>query len=219
MRMRASRMIPVAAVAALASVLVAGPAQADDISVLTTGGVGGTNVAVDSVLTASLTSGGVAFFATASGGTSGVSCTTSTFTATVTANPTAPGTAEESVTGQTFSGCTSNVTGTTGVNSVTVTSLPMAATVASDGTVTVGSTAAPVTTTIVLTTILGSITCNFSATNGSITGVSSNTDNSIGFSNQPFTKASGSILCPTAGYFTATYAPVADATGAAVFVN
>jgi hypothetical protein len=216
--MRASRILPVAAVAAMSTVLFGAPAFADTGAVLTTGSAGGENVVVGDSLTASLVSGGVAFFATASGGTSGVSCSTSTFSASVTANPAAPGTAAESITGQTFSGCTSNVTGTTGVNSVTVTSLPMAATVASDGTVTVGSTAAPVTTTISLKTLLGSITCNYSATNGSITGTASNANNSIGFSNQSFTKASGSILCPANGFFTATYSPILDGT-APVFVN
>jgi hypothetical protein len=216
--MRASRILPVAAVAAMSTVLFGAPAFADTGAVLT---AGGQNVAVGDTLSASLVSGGVAFFATSSGGTSGVSCSVSTFSASVSGNPAAPGTASESITGQTFGTCTSNVVGTTGVNGVTVTSLPMVTTVASDGTVTVGSTAAPVTTSIKLRTLLGSITCGYTAANGSISGVASNTNNSIAFANQPFNKASGSVLCPSNGYFTATYSPITDNTagGAAVVVN
>ena len=220
--MRASRILPIAGVAVLSAVLFGAPAQADEVAVLTTGSAGGASVAAGDVVSAALVSGGVAFFANASGGTSGVSCAASSFTATVTGNPTAPGPATESITAQTFGSCTSNVAGTTGVRSVKVNSLPIAATVASDGAVTVGGTATPVSTTIVLSTLLGSVTCNYSATNGSISGVASNTDNSIAFTNQSFTKASGSILCPANGFFTATYGPVLDVTadGApAIFVN
>ena len=54
-----------------------------------------------------------------------------------------------------------------------------------------------------------------------MTGVVSNTDNSITFTNQQFDLESGSSLCFANGFFTATYAPVEDTTagGAAVFVN
>jgi len=40
--------------------------------------------------------------------------------------------------------------------------------------------------------------------------VSSNSDTSLTFTNQVFTKVSGSLLCAGKGYFTATYAPVVD---------
>ena len=213
--MRASRTAPIAALAALALALVASPARADDpATVLTTGAAGtdGANVVVGDVLNASVAAGTTANFATASGGTTGVKCAVSAFTATVTDNPVAPGVASESTTGHTFSSCTANIVGVTKVNSVTVNNLPFGTTVDSaTGAVTVTGTAtAPIQTTLSLGTILGSITCVFQATNGSIVGVTSNTDNSIAFTDQPFTKTSGSILCPSAGFFTATYAPVQD---------
>ena len=213
--MRASRTAPIAALAALALALAASPARADDpASVLTTGAAGtdGTNVAVGDVLNASVAAGTTANFATAAGGSTGVKCAVSAFTATVTDNPVAPGVAGESTTGHTFSSCTANIFGVTKVNSVTVNNLPFGTTVDSaTGAVTVsGSATAPIQTTLSLGTILGSITCVFQATNGSISGVASNTDNSISFTDQAFTKTSGSGLCPSSGFFTATYAPVQD---------
>jgi hypothetical protein len=89
--------------------------------------------------------------------------------------------------------------------------------VTSDGTVTVtpasGST---IQTTVVLRTLLGSINCVYQAP--SLTGKADNADNSIAFTNQEFTKTSGSSLCFANGYFTAKYAPVTDG-GAPVYVN
>ncbi|MEU6067902.1 Tat pathway signal sequence domain protein [Streptomyces sp. NPDC047082] len=194
------------------------PASADG-AVLTTGGTGGTAVAVGDVLTAPLAGGSSATLYSSATGTSGVTCTASTFTATVTDNPAAPGTATESVNAQTFdsSSCTSNVLGVTGVTSITVDNLPYTTSVASDGTLTVtpasGST---IRTTVKLKTLLGSITCVYQA--AGLTGKADNTDNSIAFTNQQFTKSSGSSLCFASGFFTAKYAPVSDA-GAAVYVN
>ncbi|MFJ3309799.1 Tat pathway signal sequence domain protein [Streptomyces sp. NPDC086549] len=194
------------------------PASADG-AVLTTGSLGGTAVAVGDVLSAPLASGTNATLYSSSTGTSGVVCTSSTFTATVADNPAAPGTATESVSGQSFdsSSCTSNVLGVTGVTSITVDNLPYSTAVASDGTLTVtpasGST---IQTTVKLKTLLGSITCVYQA--ASLTGKADNADNSIAFTNQQFTKSSGSSLCFSSGYFTAKYAPVTDA-GAAVYVN
>jgi hypothetical protein len=213
--MRASRTAPIAALAALALALVASPARADDpASVLTTGAAGtaGANVAVGDVLNASVAAGTTADFATAAGGSTGVKCAVSAFTATVTDNPVAPGVASESTTGHTFSSCTANILGVTKVNGVTVNNLPFGTTVDSaTGAVTVtGTDTAPIQTTLSLGTILGSITCVYQATNGSISGVASNTDNSIAFTDQAFSKTSGSGLCPTSGFFTATYAPVQD---------
>ncbi|WP_405868238.1 Tat pathway signal sequence domain protein [Streptomyces sp. NBC_00005] len=208
----------VGAVAALA-IPAAVPASAADTSVLTTGSAGGTAVAVGDVLTAPLASGTNATLYSSSTGTSGVTCTSSEFTATVTDNPAAPGTATESVSAQTFdsSSCSSNVVGVLGVSSITVDNLPYTTSVASDGTLTVtpasGST---IQTTVKLTTLLGSITCVYQA--ASLTGTASNDDNSINFTNQQFTKSSGSSLCFSSGYFTAKYAPVTD-NGATVYVN
>lgn len=194
-------------------------ASAADVAVLTTGGVGGTNVADGATLTASLASGTTATLYSSSTGTSGISCTASTFTATVEegGNPTAPGTATESLDAHTFSGCTSNVVGVLGVTSITVNNLPYTTSVASDGTVTVtpasGST---IQTTIVLSTLLGSINCVYQA--AGLTGTADNADNSIAFTNQAFTKTSGSSLCFSSGYWTSKYAPVTTG-GEAVYVN
>ncbi|MEU9451353.1 Tat pathway signal sequence domain protein [Streptomyces sp. NPDC048277] len=214
--MRTRSLLTIAGTVAALSLAVAVPASADG-SVLTTGSAGGTAVAVGDTLTASLASGTTATLYSSSTSTSGITCAASTFTATVTDNPAASGTATESATAQTFSSCTSNVTGVTGVSSITVDNMPYTTAVSSDGSVTVtppsGST---IQTTVKLTTLLGSITCVYQA--ASLSGTSSNTDNSLAFSSQAFTKSSGSILCPSAGYFTAKYAPVSD-NGAAVYVN
>ncbi|GAA2639228.1 hypothetical protein GCM10010436_56740 [Paractinoplanes durhamensis] len=219
--------MPIATVVALSVALVAGPAraaEADAVAVLTTGSAAGANVAVGDVLNAAVASGTTADFTTASGGTTGIKCAASAFTAAVVDNPVAPGVATESATGHTFASCTANILGVTKVNSVTVNNLPFATTIDSaTGAVTVsGAAGAPIQTTIVLGTLLGSVTCVFQANGGSITGVSANTDNSISFANQAFTKSSGPITCPSAGFFTANYAPVLDTTVAgspAVFTN
>ncbi|MFR0356381.1 Tat pathway signal sequence domain protein [Streptomyces sediminimaris] len=208
----------VGAVAAL-SIPAAVPASAAGTPVLTTGSAGGTAVAAGDVLTAPLASGTDATLYSSATGTSGVTCSSSTFTASVTDNPAAPGTATESVTGQSFdsSSCTSNVFGVTGVSSITVDNLPYTTTVASDGTLTVTpASGSAIQTTVKLRTLLGSITCVYQAP--SLTGTASNDDNSIAFTNQQFTKTSGSSLCFSSGYFTAKYAPVTD-NGAAVYVN
>ncbi|MCH5672362.1 Tat pathway signal sequence domain protein [Streptomyces gilvus] len=217
--MRTRTLLTLVGTVAALSIPAAMPASAADTPVLTTGATGGTAVAVGDVLTAPLASGTSATLYSSATGTSGVSCTSSTFTATVTDNPSAPGTATESVGAQTFdsSSCTSNVLGVTGVTSITVDNLPYTTTVASDGTLTVtpasGST---IQTTVKLKTLLGSISCVYQAP--SLTGTTSNTDASINFTNQQFTKTSGSSLCFSSGYFTAKYAPVTD-NGATVYVN
>jgi hypothetical protein len=215
--MRTRTLVTLAGTVAALS-LAAVPASADG-SVLTTGSAGGTAVAVGDVLSAPLASGSTATLYSSATGTSGVKCTSSTFTATVTDNPAAPGTATESVSGQSFdaSSCTSNVFGVTGVSSITVDNLPYTTTVASDGTLTVApASGSTIQTTVKLKTILGSITCVYQAP--SLTGTASNDDNSINFTNQQFTKVSGSSLCFSSGFFTAKYAPVTD-NGAAVYVN
>jgi hypothetical protein len=222
--MRASRTLPLAAVAALSAVLVAAPAYADDdAAVLTTGALAGTAAAVGDVLNATVAAGTTADFNTSATGTTGIKCAESAFTATVVDNPVAPGTATESATAHTFASCTANILGVTAVNSVTVNNLPFGTTVDSDGTVTVtGTEAAPIQTTLSLGTILGAVTCVYTATNGSITGTASNTDNSIAFVAQQFGKSSGPLTCPGSGFFTATYAPVLDTTvegNPAIFTN
>ncbi|GAA3895313.1 hypothetical protein GCM10022244_01470 [Streptomyces gulbargensis] len=189
-------------------------------SVLTTGSSSGPSVAVGDVLTASLVSGTKARIATTQGGTSGITCSSSGFSATVTGNPAAPGTATETLTAHTLSTCTTNITGATGVQSITVNNLPYNTAVTSGGSlsVTAGS-AGPIQTTLKIGTILGPITCVYRATG--LTAAPSNTDNSLTFTDQLFTKASGPGTCPANGYFSAKYGPVVDTTqgGAAVFVN
>ncbi|MGW2016894.1 Tat pathway signal sequence domain protein [Streptomyces sp. NPDC001927] len=213
----------VSAGAALAAVLaVTHPAIATGAAgnVLTTGSSSGPAVAVGDVLVASLASGGTAKIATTSGGSSGITCNSSAFNATVTANPATPGTATETLNSHTLSSCTTNIPGSTGVQSITVNNLPYTTAVTSGGslTVTAGS-AGPIQTTLKINTILGLTTCVYRATG--LTATPSNTDNSLAFANQQFTKASGPATCPANGFFTAKYAPVSDTTqgGAPVFVN
>ncbi|MFD1659585.1 Tat pathway signal sequence domain protein [Streptomyces caeni] len=220
--MRSTRsLLAVAGAAAALAVAAATPASADG-TVLTTGGAGGTAVAVGDVLDASLASGTAATLYSSSTGTSGVTCTSSSFSATVTDNPAAPGTATESLTGQSFdsSSCTSNVTGVLSVSSINVDNLPYSTSVTSGGTVTVTPAAgSTIQTTVKLRTLLGTITCVYQAP--SLTGTASNADNSITFTNQQFTKSSGSSLCFAKGFFTAKYAPVTDTSqgSSPVYVN
>ncbi|MEU3513434.1 Tat pathway signal sequence domain protein [Streptomyces longwoodensis] len=214
--MRARSFLAVAGTVAALSIPAITPASAAG-NVLTTGSAGGTAVAAGDVVTAPLASGTSATLYSSATGTSGVVCATSQFTAAINTNPAAPGTATESVTAHTFGNCTSNVTGVLGVNSITVNNLPYQSTVASDGTVTVTAAAgSTIQTTVVLRTLLGTVTCVYRVPG--LTGTASNADNSITFSNQQFTKVSGSSLCFANGFFTAKYAPVTD-NGAKVFVN
>ncbi|MGW2045711.1 Tat pathway signal sequence domain protein [Streptomyces sp. NPDC001858] len=213
MRTRPRTLLALAGTVAALSLTAVSPASAAGAVLTTASG----DVAVGTVLNASLASGTTATLYNSATGTTGITCATSGFTATVTDNPTAPGTATESLTAQTFSSCTSNVVGVTGVTSITVNNLPWATTVASDGTVTVTPpTGSAVQTTVVLRTLLGSVTCVYQSSG--LVGTASNADNSIAFANQAFARSSGSILCPAAGYFTAKYAPVTGA-GEVVTVN
>ncbi|MFI9827423.1 Tat pathway signal sequence domain protein [Streptomyces sp. NPDC051913] len=217
--MRTRSLLTLTAAVAGFALSAVSPASAAD-NVLTTGSAGGDAVATGTAVSASLASGTTATLYSSATGTTGITCTTSQFTATVDSNPAAPGSASETLTGHTFSNCTSNNIGVTGVTSVTVNNLAYTTTVASDGTVAVtpGS-AGPIQTTVVLRTLLGSVTCVYQATNGSLAGTAANADNSIQFTNQQFTRSSGSSLCPSSGYWTAKYAPVATSDGAAVYTN
>jgi hypothetical protein len=218
--MRTRTLLTLAAAVAALALPAAGSAYADGAAVLTTGAAGGTPVAVGDVLTAPLASGTSATIYSSATGTSGVSCTSSLFTATVTDNPAAPGTATESLTGHSFDSgsCTSNVTGVLGVSGITVDNLPYTTTVTSDGTLSVTPAAgSAIQSTVKLRTLLGTITCVYRASG--LSGTANNADNSITFTNQQFSKVSGSSLCFSSGYFTAKYAPVTNASGAAVSVN
>ncbi|GKQ37413.1 Tat pathway signal sequence domain protein [Streptomyces sp. A012304] len=212
--MRTRSLIAAAGTVAALSLTAAVPASAADPAVLTTANG---DVAVGDVVQASLATGTNATFYSSATGTSGVSCTSSSFSATVTSNPTAPGTATESLTAQTFSNCTSNVLGVLGVTSITVNNLPYTASLSSDDTVTVTAAAGSnIRTTVVLRTLLGSVSCVYEG--GSLSGTADDADNSIAFTNQQFTKVSGSSLCFANAFFSAKYAPVTSG-GAAVVVN
>lgn len=218
---------PTVALAALSAIALVFPAAAasaveaavDGAAVLTYGSAAGTDVPVGDTLSAGLAEGTAVTFTSAPDSTSGVTCTTSSFTATVTANPAAPGVAQESLDAQSFSDCTSNVFGILSVDGVTVDNLPYA--VALDdtaGTATVTGT--PIQTTVVLSTLLGQITCQYQA--ASITATVTAGTSGIGFADQAFTKTAGPGLCFANGYFSAQYAPVVDTSQAdspAVFVN
>lgn len=220
MRIRTLLSLTAAAAAFALPVAAAAPAAAADVAVLTTGGLGGTNVADGASINASLASGTTATLYSTATGTSGITCAASTFGATVGVggNPTAPGTATESLDTQTFGSCTSNVIGVLGVTSITVNNLPYTTTVGSDGAVAVTpASGSAIQTTVVLRTLLGSVSCVYQAAGG-LAGTASNADNSIAFSNQQFTRTSGSSLCPASGFWTAKYSPVTTG-GEAVYVN
>ena len=207
--------LAIALVAAGGIALAGAPAHAagsgtQAVNVLTHTSLGGPNVNVGDVLTSGLKTGTVVTFYSSATGTTGVKCSVSSFSATVLTNPPAGGTATESLTAQTFGSCTSNVVGVTSVLSVAVNNLPYNASVNGSTkavTITPGPTG-PVQTTVRLGTILGTITCVYRA--NSVTGAASNTDNSITFTNQAFTKFSGPSTCFANGFFSATYAPVRD---------
>ncbi|MBQ1039516.1 Tat pathway signal sequence domain protein [Micromonospora zamorensis] len=215
------------ALALLTGLVAATPASADPSAalagnVLTYPTAGGTAVAVNDVIQASLKTGTNATFYNSTSGTTGIRCAASSFSAKVLTNPTAPGTATESLTAQSFGSCTTNVFGTTGVQSIALNNLPYATSVTSAGVVKItGTTAAPVQSTVVLNSLLGTITCVYRTSTNSLTGAAVNTTNSITFTNQPFTKFSGPSLCFGTAYFSATYSPVRDSTkgNAAVYVN
>jgi hypothetical protein len=214
--MRIRSLLAVAATAAAVSLPAVAPASAADTPVLTTGSLAGTPLAAGDVITAPLADATTATLYSSATGTSGINCASSEFSASVTDNPAAPGTATESLTAHTFGNCTANVVGVLGVTSITVNNLPYNVAASSDGTITVTAATGSIQTTVVLRTLLGSITCVYQAP--SLTGKASNDDNSITFTNQQFTKSSGSSLCFANGYFTAKYAPVSSG-GAPVFVN
>lgn len=225
--MRTSRYL---AFAAIAATLLATPAlaQADPgtaaVNVLTYGSLGGPNVDVGDGLSAGLKSGTSAKFTSTAGGATGVTCTTSNFVGTVNSNPPTPGTASGSVTTLNFSNCTSNITGVTAVLSIVVEHLPY--TVSIDSTTMVATvTPAPgstIQTTIKLRTIFGTTaTCIYAAT-GTITAKTSNPDNSMTFTNQQFSRQTGSSgLCFASAFWTSIYAPVVDTSkgNSPVFVN
>jgi hypothetical protein len=215
--------------AALATVLAAAPgyaAYADEtVDVLTYGSVGGTNVADNDAVTAPLKAGTLATFHATPGGTMFIKCAESAFGATVLSNVATPGTAKESLTLQSFGTCTPvGIPAVSGVQSIVVDNLPYATAVSAPGNAVAvtGTDAAPVQTTIKLRSALGTVTCVYRADANLVTGVASNDDQSITFTDQKFNKFSGPSACFPNGYFTASYGPVADTSVAGsplVYVN
>ncbi len=185
--------------------------------VLTIVRVGGPGVKPKALLQLSLKPGTSATFIDPKTKT-GVSCKKSTISDKVITNPTRPGTAVESLTGQTFSRCTVSTVGATGLKSIKLNKLPYRTTIsdAKGNPVTVFR----LSTTIVLNTFVGALTCTYGASK--INGHASNKDQTISFSKQLFKKSSGASLCPSSGAFSATYGPVRDQSVAGhplVFVN
>ncbi|MET9508369.1 Tat pathway signal sequence domain protein [Streptomyces flavidovirens] len=209
-----------AATAALLATGASAPAPAAAVPVLTHGSAGGSAVAVGDVVSASLVTGTKATFYSSATGTTGVSCSTSSFSATVTSNPTAPGAATGSVTSHTLGNCTSNVSGTTSVQSITIENLPYSMSVGDSAGNPVVISGSPMQITARLNSWIGPITCVYRAT--SMSGSADNQGNTISFSNQQFTRSSGPSSCFSPGYFSATYGPVRDTSQSgnpAVFVN
>ncbi|MEU8663855.1 Tat pathway signal sequence domain protein [Actinoplanes philippinensis] len=218
--MHKSRITAAAIAGVTAAMMFGAPALADDGTVLTSETAAGPAVAVGDTISSGLATGTQAVFATAPGGTNGMSCTGSSLSAVVNDNPAAPGAATLGA-NLGLSGCSvKGIIGVTGVNSVTINNQPYATTTASDGTVTVsGTAAAPISATLNLRTLLGSVTCTFVASGNAISGAADNTDNSIAFTAQQFDKSSGPAACITTAYFTAKYSPVVTSAGTPVFVN
>jgi hypothetical protein len=221
--MRKYLFIAVTAATALLMGLSAVPASAATKDVLTTGKVGGTNVRDGATLKANLKSGSTANFIKSGTKSTGVKCKKSSFSAKVTSNPKKPGTAKESLTAQSFSSCTSNVQDVKSIKSVKLSNLPNKVS-SSDKkgfpvTVSESSSSKPLKTTVVLNTVLGSVTCVYTAK--SLSGHGSNSGNTITFTNQKLSKSSGPSVCFKTGLFSATYGPLEDSSAgnAKVFIN
>lgn len=181
--------------ACLAMVAAAGAyASASTADVLTYGSVGGTNVAVNSVLTSTLRSGTSGTFFTTTNGTTGGSCSSGSLSAKVTSNPVAGGTADVSVTSQTFTNCRNNMSFS--ISSITVTT-PYTATINQSGV-----RIANVSATIDGMHGLVATRCNYTGTSLSGTSV---------FTNQHFVaQPLSSSFCPSNMYYSATFNSFVD---------
>jgi hypothetical protein len=194
-----------AAATALLAVLPLTAASGATHNVLTIGRAGGKNVKVGAILKARLQGHTRATFFTP-GTRTGVQCRRATVTDKVRKNPRTPGTAVESLTGQTFGRCTTNIAGATAVRSVRVTQLPYLTTIRSSASHSV--TVFRARTKITLKTVLGTVTCTFATAR--IRAHASNVGQRIIFTKQVFRLSAGSSACPARGSFSATFGPVAD---------
>lgn len=218
----------VAATAAATAMMVSTAAVpawgATTTHVLTTNKVGGTNVAAKATVEAGLKKGqSLSFGFSLDGLTVSIACTKATIAGKITTNPADPGSAALSLTKQTASTCTATVSSPGLVNSVqSVTFTTPNATTIGDATGLPVTVTAPVVT-FTVNTIIGAVTCGYSAP--SLSGTYTNIGSVVSFSNQPFnTLQSGSnSACPTSGLtFSSTYGPLTDQsikTHPHVFVN
>jgi hypothetical protein len=218
--MRKGVLVAMTAATAMLAVLPMAAASAAT-PVLTTGKVGGTPVKVGDIIKASLVTGSKATFFSP-GTTSGITCAKAAVTDKVVTNPAKPGTATESLTGQTFGKCTTNIAPGATVKSVTVQKLPYKSAI-SDATgfpVTVTKPGGVLQTTIVIGVLGTTVTCTYQVTK--LRGKATNVGSADIFKNQTFTLSSGSGACPAQGAFSATFGPKKDfsVTGSPlVFVN
>jgi hypothetical protein len=218
----------VSAVPAVASAATAGhqARHATTSDVLTIHAVGGTNVNAKATLEAGLKTGTSMTFAISIDGISvTISCTKASISLKTATNPAAPGTATLTVSKATVTvaDCTVTASQSGLINSVTSTTFTAgAAATISD------STGDPVTVTgpvvsFTVSTIIGDVTCSYSAT--TLSGTAANKGSTITFANQTFgnLQSGSNSNCPTTGFtFSATYAPVKDTSvtkSPHVFVN
>jgi hypothetical protein len=199
----------------MSTMALASPAATHDV--LTSGKAGGANVAKGATLKANLKSKTTALFNAGSAGK--ITCKTSSVTDKVTKNPAKPGTADLSLTAQSFSKCAAfNNPNFRSVQKVIVDGLPYTTTISDKKGDPVSVSKSKVT--LDLVTTVGTVTCVYkaSATHGS----ASNKTQTIAFTNQLFKKSSGPGVCPGSGKFSATYGPVLDTSvkgSPHVFVN
>jgi hypothetical protein len=202
----------------------AGPATKSDV--LTVKAVGGTDVKAKAILQAGLKTGTSMKFSISIDGISvTISCTKASLSLKTGTNPAAPGTAKLTVSKATVTAgnCTVKASQSGLIKSFTSATFSAgAATTISD------AKGDPVTMTgphlsFTVSTIVGSVTCAYSATK--LSGAAANKGSTVTFSNQKFGNLlSGSnSACPTTGFtFSATYAPVKDTSvtkSPQVFVN
>jgi hypothetical protein len=213
-------------VATLPAASALGAPQRGKTAILTIKKKGGTAVKAGAILSGGLKKGTTATFAVAGGGS--VSCTKVTFQDKVDKNPARPGKSTESLISQTFSAKSCTAKGiaadpTGAVTSVVVSASakhPLATSIsdAKGFPVTVIGTNA----TITVPSTVGSIHCQYAANRNTTVGHASNTTVSIAFTKQPFHLVHSAAGCPTSGSFSATFAPVKDASvkgGPDVFIN
>lgn len=213
------------AAAATSALVIALPmtAEAATAHVLTINKKGGPAVKPGAILKAGLLTGTKAVFSLGSG-TGKLTCSSGKLVTKVATNPVRPGKATGSVTAQSFSSCVlSGAPAGVTFKSLKSANMPFHFTV-SDATgdpvaITGQSSTKPVNFTSTVSFNGGDIACTFKSAKVAGHATAGNT---VTFTKQKFTFASGSIFCPATAFFTATFGPVKDTsvTGSPrVFVN